>query len=262
MPYPGPKRRTLQRALVVALTLLATAILPLAARAEEDADSPLRPGAWAAEFELDPSYRYDFGFSSGATISVKRHQSARSALRFGVSAAFNESKDEGERSYERYSIYSYPAFRSNQGTIERHDEYHAYALFLHLQRTQPVREAISIFWELGPSVRYVGRENVDDYIYPFDIYSNPAETYHDERSYVRRSVALDLHVGFEWFFNRRLSLGARVGAWGGYSWGTESSATETFTSDNSSYRLRRTRSDLKGASVQTSPATVTLSAYF
>ena len=30
MPYPGPKRRTLQRALVVALTLLATAILPLA----------------------------------------------------------------------------------------------------------------------------------------------------------------------------------------------------------------------------------------
>ncbi len=261
MPFPSPKRPSLSRAIAATLAILGSMLLPLAAEAEDAADSPLRPGAWAAEFELDPSYRYDFGFSSGVTLSAKRHHSAQSALRFGVSVGFNESKDEGETSYERYNIYDNPSFRSNRGTTERHGENHAYALFLHLQRYHSVKDAMSIFWELGPSLRYNESDYTTEYIYPFQAYG-PVEINRDSYSVVLRSAALDLSLGFEWFFKRRLSLGARVGAWGGYSWGAVSSSYETYTMDNSYYRVSQDRIDRKNVTFQTSPATVMFSAYF
>ncbi|MEK7347656.1 MAG: hypothetical protein AABZ94_02170 [Candidatus Eisenbacteria bacterium] len=261
MPFPSPKRPSFPRTLAATLAVLGSALLPLAAQAEDAADSPLRSGAWAAEFELDPSYRYDFGFTSGVTISAKRHHSARSALRFGASIAFNESEDKGEASYERYYYYSNPTFSSKRGTTERHSENHGYTLFLHLQRYHSVRDAMSIFWELGPSLRYNESDYSSEYIYPFDFFA-PGEINRDSRSLVARSAALDLGLGFEWFFNRRLSLGARGGAWWGYSWGTESSSYETYTTDNSYYRVGRDRNDLKRVTFQTSPATVTFSAYF
>lgn len=261
MPRDSHKRAPLPLALVIALAALAASLLPVAVGAEEAADSPLRAGAWAAEFELDPSYRYDFGIASGITISLKRHHSARSALRLGASVGFNESKGDGEKSFERYSIYSNPNFRTNQGTTEDHGESHSYALFLHLQRHHSVREALSIFWEMGPSLRYSELDISNEYIFPYLIYG-PGENYRDSRSYVRRSVSVDLNLGFEWFFNRRLSLGARVGAWGGYGWGTETSNSETFTTDNSYYAISHDRRETADVSIQTSPATVTLSAYF
>lgn len=265
MPRPSRKRTPQPRALLVALialAALAAAVLPTAGRAEESAESPLRAGAWAAEFEIDPSYRYEFGFSSGVTISLKRHHSARSALRFGASVGYGESKSEGESSFERYYVFSNPNYRAGQGVNENHSESHAYGLFLHLQRHHPMREALSIFWEVGPSVRYSEWKSSTENIYPYSFEYGPGEIYQDSRSSVRRSVSLDLSLGFEWFFNRRLSLGARFGGWGGYTWGEETSTFETFTTDDSYYRLSRDRDDLEGVSVQTSPATVTLSAYF
>lgn len=248
----------------IALALMASVFLPADARAEEDdADSPLRPGAWAVEFEVDPSYRYDFGFSSGVTISAKRHRSARSALRFGASVGFYEAKAEGESSYERFSVTSNPNFRSNQGDAESIDENHTYALFLHLQRYHPVVDDLSIFWEVGPSLRYNEWKRSSDRIYPYYSSLGPTtETTRDTRAVVLRSAALDLSVGFEWFLKRRLSLGARTGVWAGYSWGTESDSYESTTSDNSYYSVGRERSNLERVSLQTSPATVTLSAYF
>ncbi|MEK7317261.1 MAG: hypothetical protein AAB011_13860 [Candidatus Eisenbacteria bacterium] len=258
---PFPRPRVLAGA--IALALMASVFLPAVARTEEDdADSPHRPGAWAAEFEVDPSYRYDLGFSSGVTISAKRHRSARSALRFGASISFYESKSEGESSIERFSVTSNPNLRSTQGARESIEESHGYSLFLHYQRYHPVVDDLSIFWEVGPSLRYSEYESSDDRLYPYYDPTGPTETFRHSRSVVLRTAALDWSIGFELFLKRRLSLGARAGVWAGYSWGAEYDSDEFFTSDNSYYSAYRNWSDLNRVSVQTGPATVTLSAYF
>ena len=238
------------------------AAVPRPALAEEASESALRPGAWAAEFELDPSYRYALGISSGATISAKRHHSARSALRFGVGVGFDESRADEDDSYERFSIYSFPNAHSAAGNGESHDEYQSYAVFLHFLRYHPVRAAVVIFWELGPSFHYAESSSHEETLYPSLYTPDPSEWYTADRQSVRRLVALDLNLGFEWFFNRRLSLGARTGAWGGYGWGTDTIRRESVTSDNSYYYLEHQRSEKEAASLHVSPATVLFSAYF
>lgn len=259
IPFPRPS----VLAGAIALVLMASVFLPAVARTEEaDADSPHRPGAWAAEFEVDPSYRYVLGFSSGGTISAKRHRSARSALRFGASIGFNESKEEGEVAHERFSVASNPNFRISQGPRESIDENHGYALFLHLQRYHPVVDDLSIFWEVGPSLRYYESKSSSERQYLYYYAAGPTEIYRTNRAVILRTAALDWSIGFEFFLKRRLSLGARAGVWAGYSWGAEYESYESFTSDNSDYSVDHAWSDLDRVSVQTGPATVTLSAYF
>ena len=242
--------------------LVGSGAFPRAARAEDAEGSALKPGAWAAEFEIDPKYRYDLGISTGATLSVKRHLSARSALRLGVSAGFDETKSDEERSYERYATYYVPTYVSDSATGEGHDENHAYALLLHFVRYHPVRDAVTMFWEIGPSLRYAESQSHDEFVYPGLSPTDPSETNSYDRSAVRREASLDLALGFEWFFNRRLSLGGRIGAFAAYGWGSEARVYGATVDDGSYWAREVLRSDPEGVSVHTEPAAIHLSAYF
>lgn len=240
------------------LLVVSLACAPGMSAAEEAERSPLRAGAWAAEFEIDPDIRYDFGFSSGATISVKRHTSERAAFRVGVGARFDNA--ENNKTIEDRRISIYPPSYALTGSGDDVRESHGYQAFLYWVRHYAPLERVSMYWEMGPAFRYSQFRYTDSNFYP--AYYGPAEEDIYSRSGVERGVTLDVNAGFEWFFTKRLSLGARYGASGGYSWGAEDSESEAFALDGSYYRLDRSFGKTHEVSAQTNGATVVMAAYF
>lgn len=234
------------------LLVLATADPP-PARAEGAAESPLRAGAWALEFELDPEYQYGFGISSAATLSAKRMLSDRSGLRVGVTFGFSDQDRDGERIMNRVDPTTPGGFMT-RGPIRSASEFHAYGAFVHWARHYPIREGLSIHWSLGPTFRYVENGYVEDY-------SSVSSYAYIADNVTQRGVFVDARVGFEWFFTRRLSLGARWGAYGGYQWGSSSSvlhfqSTDGLYSDSSQRFQSLDRTD-----IYATRATVSFSAY-
>src|SRR5262245_40440538 len=98
MAYPRPfrpRRAPAPARLVLFLATLAWGLFPAICGAADEDTSPLRAGVWAAEFEIDPDLSYGLGFTSSATLAVKRHSSTGFALRAGVTAGYTEDEDEG-----------------------------------------------------------------------------------------------------------------------------------------------------------------------
>jgi hypothetical protein len=258
MAFPSLKRSTPRWLLATSFAWAATAVLltlPVAAFAEEDPDSPLRAGAWAAEFEVNPLF--DFG-SGSATLALKHHSSPGHALRLGVNASFRESKGDGTGEDVRFDPPYYPVTTAQTTTTSQHDEVHTYIAFLHVVREWPVRDRVALFVESGPSFRFLETtQNRDDFYTGTPAYHSTYDT-----DFVQRAIAVDLNLGFEWLFSKRLSLGARYGAFADYSWGSQVSIYLEDASDGSYYRLERERTKPKGVDVNTKRATVTLAAYF
>jgi hypothetical protein len=221
----------------------------------EPADSPLRAGAWALEFELDPEYSYALGFSGAATISAKRMWTERTGLRFGATLGYVEEDSDGESvSFE--STPTNPSGVGLRAPSGEGRESHSYALFAHLRRHHPVRERLSIHWELGPSFRYQEYESWYENHYSY----GPSYSYSREMS-TRRGVFLDARIGFEWLFARRLALGASYGAYGGYQWGSGTYTREARTDDGLYSYSDQDFQSLRRADFSTSRATVSFTAY-
>jgi hypothetical protein len=239
----------LSRCLGVALFAAVICLGSRPALAEEDWTSPLRPGAWAAEFGLDV-----LGFSDAAEISVKRYSSERTAIRAGVSFYFHEAaEDIVYESIEPGGSLGDTLVLSRGSNNDY--ETHEYSLFLHIMRHVKPSERVSMFIECGPSFRYGSSVRTTDSGFP------PAQDRSGSFS-IDRVVALDANLGFEWFFTRRLALGARLGAWGGYSWGVRNVSYESGQAGDPFHRLDRSRTDSQGVHLQSSRATVSFSAYF
>jgi len=239
---------------VVALAWLAVPAAP--ARAEGSAESPLRTGAWAVVFEIDPSYSYSFGYAGSATLSVKRHWSEGRAYLAGLSVGFAESETDGTRRFDSFGAGYYPDPYSEAGPVDAHGETHEYRLFLHAMRYRPVRERLSVFVDAGPSVRYYEYKSSYERSYPYS-----GQGYRSNTTETRRGVGLDGNIGFEWFFSKRLALGARYGAFAQYEWGRRTASDENFASDGAWYQRSAERGDVKRVQVGTSRATVLFTAY-
>lgn len=236
------------------LLLLGAVSCPTVAGAEEAADAPLRAGAWAAEFEFDPN----LGYTGSATLAVKRHHSPGGALRLGVNVGFIEEERDGRADQVIYDPPYYPTPTGGGGSVDRHIELHSYAAFLHLVREWPVRDRVAMFGEIGPAFRYTESHYYSEYIYGI---TDPARDSYDE-VYLKRSAALDVGLGFEWFFSKRVSLGARYGAFVAYQWGAVNFERRSVQLNGPSYSEGRERSDTKGFEARTNRATITLAAYF
>jgi hypothetical protein len=223
----------------------------------EEAPHPLRAGAWAAEFEIDPTYQYSIGYVGSATISVRRHSSERNAWRIGARFGFTEDRGEGEVSRTVFQTGYLPDDASED--TDRHTQSQEYALFLHWMKFHPVQDRLSSFAELGPSFRYGESESYGEYVSP-----GTPSSYFDTYDYsaVLRTVALDANLGFEWFFSKRLSLGARFGALAAYRWGMSSESVIHLRTDGSYFYRRVARADSNGAEFRTSRALISFAAYF
>lgn len=256
MPPHGAHAVRLFRALAAAsLVLLIAEVDPRAAAAEEAGESPLRAGAWALEFELDPEYSYGLGYGASVTLAAKRMWTDRTGLRFGASIGYSEEKSEGDR----VTFVVNPSFPGGLGgrfPEETVRELHEYTIFAHLRRHHPVRERLSIHWEVGPSFRFQEYEARSETVYIF----GPEYASYRELT-TRRGVFLDARIGFEWLFSQRLALGASYGAYGGYQWGSGTYSREYRTEDGRYSTSEQSSKELRRADFSTSRAVVSFTAY-
>lgn len=258
MPCFDRRDPALAFALALSLIVSSGGAAPASARAEGSTESPPKAGTWAAEFEIDPTFRYNIGYYGSATLAVKRHSSPNQALRLGVNFGFSEDERDGSQGSYVYDPINYPVPLDGVGTVTRHSESHTYAPFLHLIREWPVRDQVAMFGELGPSFRYSESNNHDEAIFG---YSSPSR-YTSEYEQVERAVAVDVALGFEWFFASRLSLGARYGGFCSYSWGSRSSTNMTMDLNGPAFSRSIEYLKTKGVEFGTNRATITLAAYF
>ncbi len=226
------------------------ALAPSAAAADDDWKSPLRAGAWAAEFRIERDFDYGFGAATTAIISMKRCSSDRTAFRWSIGFDVGESKEEGTG---EDSGGTGPVDR---GSVDRHREESGVTTGVQWMRYQPVDGRLSVFAALGPGFRYTRssyRELMDR--------TNRYSLYESIR--LTRSVGLYGTLGFEWFFSRRLSLGAGVGASGEYVWG-RSGFTERYVDFVSPFynSIYQRNFRVEEARFRSSGSSLMLTAYF
>ena len=233
--------------LLIGASVLAALLACSPALAEDATETR---GAWALEFEVQPR----LGAFGAAGIAAKRHFTDRSALRLGFLVGITDTNDETIS----YVDTDFP-FDTTHVTLEleRYYDRRDVTLFLHFVRFLNLGNRFGTFVEAGPTVRWISEESgyVAEYPAPGGTYRSAADR--DSWNY-----GLDLAAGFEWFFSRQLSLAGRYGL---AVLLTDADQTSTFDFYNpydgaSDRRLDVTHSD--GSIVQTTPAVISLTAYF
>ncbi len=241
--------RTVRALAGVSLGLLLLPSLPLEADADEY-DAPPRNGlkahAWALEFEVDPRIG---GPSGSAIISGKYHMSARSALRLGFLTQISTS-DEAANSRTVVDTLVVP-----RGNLDADNDSQTYNLFAHFVRYASAGSRLNLFGFAGPTVR----RNWNRTLTRIRNGSNPDYTIwaNETRS---RGVGADLGAGFEYFFTRRFSLGARYGLVYLYQDSKTHRSIEDFGGGSTLRQTDDSRSH--GFIIQSTPTVVMLSAYF
>ncbi len=219
--------------------------------AEEGPKHSLRSGAWAVEFEVQPKLS---GYYGAAGVAAKRHFTMRSALRFGILVAIDDSDAEGTSYLDTGNPYGTTLAT---GEIENYSDRRDVSLFFHFIRFLGVGDRFGIFLEAGPTARWISEE----YGY-VDTYPVPQRIHRRARDRDSWNYGLDAGAGFEWFFSRRLSLAGRYGI-SALLTDTDQTGFYEFYDLNGGYwdrRLDITHSD--GFNVQTTPAVISLTAYF
>ena len=215
----------------------------------EGSTNSLRSGAWALEFDVQPSLS---GYYGAAGVAAKRHLTTRSALRFGFLVAINHSDGEGTRHVDMAFPYDTTLTTTR---IENDSDRRDVSLFLHFVRYLGVGDRFGIFLEAGPTVRWKSEEYGS-----VDTYQGATYRYAGDRD--SWNYGLDTDVGFEWLFSRRLSLAGRYGI-SALLTDTDYTDAYDFYNPNDGYwdhRLDIVHSD--GFNVQTTPAVISLTAYF
>lgn len=233
----------------ILLGILPTLLVPCVSVA---ATNSLERGAWAAEFQVQPSFiSYP---STGFGVAAKRHFSDRGAVRLGVMVGISTLDVEGVERLDRYFPYdSVFAVGGLDGITDRRDV----SGFVHIARYVGVGTTMAFVIEAGPTVRWTSEEYARTRVYP-----PPGGVYVNADDRDTWLYGLELQGGFEWFFRRRLSLAARYGF---SALRTESRVTSQFDfyNPNDGYwdrRFAEERTD--GFSLQTSSTVISLVAYW
>ncbi len=148
---------------------------PTTSAAQDGTSNPLRDGSWAIQFRITDNF--SLSTFSGSVISVKRHYSARSALRAGLSLSLSAGSLESERAFQ-------------DTTITARGDSDAYSFRVELQYlgyTSPSRK-VSPYWGVGPLVGYA---------YSYSRGSSPGSDLIQERR--EWTLGLIGSLGAEWF---------------------------------------------------------------
>lgn len=219
------------------------------AHAEDSWKSPLKPGAWAAEFGTNLGFDYGFGVGTAAILSLKRHRSERTAFRWSLGFRLGEGKGEGSTVSSRYGTPQPP------GQVDEHNESSFLSTTIQWMAYRPASDRVAIFLAVGPTFRYSHSSYRDlrEETISYDLY---------EHGGVRRHVGLHGSLGFEWFFTNRLSLGGAIDGRGGYEWGNEFYTSE-YTRYTPAYTsLYKSNVRTEGVSLNTDGSSLALTAYF
>ena len=196
--------------------------------AQEERSNPLAPGVWALQFSIDDNFT--LSNFNGAMLAVKKHFSAKSAVRAGITI----------RAFSADSDYSNSDTLSAPDTKTSNDDYSA-ALSLELLKYLRPDGRWSFFAGLGPEFG-VGRSTRK----------------HDYGSVTESlkatgwSATLNGILGGEWFASRAIGIHAEYQLSGGYN-----SSTDTRTSGGAEIRQENHSWSVGSAGVRFG-----LSAYF
>jgi len=205
---------------------------PTGAFAQTDRVNSLQDGAWALQFGIGGNFTLNT--FNGATISVKKHFSDRSAVRAGVTLTAQSSDSHTE-----------VAFEDTVNSIVAQSDRDTYGVSLGLEWVRYLRPEArwSFFAGLGPSISFSHSTNTDE---------------SSDRSFVRtdRSNLWGFGVnglfGGEWFATKVIGIHAEYRMGAGYNKVSDDT-------DNSDFHVHR-----EGKSWSLSPGFVRmgLSAYF
>lgn len=211
----------------------------------------LRAGAWSLEFEVQPRLS---GYYGAAGIAAKHHFTTRSALRSGFLVAINHSDAEGIRNIDTAFPYDTTLATAN---VQNYSDRRDVSLFLHFVRFLGVGDRFGMFLEAGPTARWISEE----YGY-VDAYPAVPGTYRRAAERDSWNYGLDMAAGFEWFFTRRLSLAGRYGISALLTDTDQTDAYEFYDPNDGYYDRRLDVTHADGSNVQTTPAVISLTAYF
>jgi hypothetical protein len=215
------------------------------------ATNSLHDGAWGLEFQVQSPFG---SYTGAAGIGAIRHFTDRSAVRLGVMVGISSQDTDGTRTLDR--VFPYDTLHT-VGQIPSYFDHREVSAFLHLAHYVAMGTRLGMLVEAGPSARWLSEEYGGTQFFPNDTYFNAGDR--DMWSY-----GGDLQLGFQWFFRSRLSLAGRYGV---TAQRTESKQTDQYDSYGSYYGYavydrHFDESHSSGFSVQTTPAVISLIAYF
>lgn len=220
------------------LSAILPSLLPAVCRADKDPANSIASGSFAVQFlTFGGGYQQPFSTSG---IFMKAHLSDRGALRVGTTFNLDQAS-----STNPLAIYQDTGNdRSYAFTVSSEYEYYA-------DETGPV----TFFVGFGPYWRRA--RNMYERTLIYDATSGAMQYYNDEsRAWEVGGAA---SMGLEWFFKRKLSLLARVGASFGFGQRHDSHFDRYF--DGFQYHESRARRDSNTSTAGTSAAELGLSIY-
>ena len=203
------------------------------------ADTALGTSTWSLELATDIG-----SGDNDASFAIRRHSGASSAFRFRVDVSANKQDGDGTR-----TDTGNPDTKSNLD-----QENHAYAFSIQWMRFAAIRDNVTATFALGPIVqkqRYGVRQENNEGLPSFNGYEQRQET---------TSFGVDLGLGMEWFFNRRLSLGGQSGLRA--TTGSGHYVNINRSGNGATYSKDETDIDVDVTEFTTATARIQLTAYF
>lgn len=203
------------------------------------ADTALGESKWSLEVGTDLGIDY-----ADYTVGIRRHSGAGSAWRVGVEASFDNSDGDGKRTETG----------SADLPMARFEDYHDWVATLHWMRFAAVRDNLAATFGVGAFY--------EDYRSSSRSTTAPGTPsfYERENLYASSTYGLDLTLGAEWFFSRRLSLGGQAGLRAGLGSLTQTSIYRDMVGANVYEDRTEVESDL--TTLRTSGGRILLSVYF
>jgi len=172
-----------------AVTLLVLCLVSTASRTTA-AETALATSTWSVEIGTD------FGTGNeDASFAIRRHSSASSAFRFGIEVDLDKLDGDGTR-----TVTGSP---DEDATVFNESNFSAFSI--QWMRFASIRDNVTATFAVGPVVQ-MERQG-------FREATGQGTPLFDEREFKQNTTTfgLDLGLGVEWFFNRRVSLGGQTG---------------------------------------------------
>jgi hypothetical protein len=164
-------------------------LLVFGAPRDAAADTALGESNWSLEIGTDLS-----AGSDDASIAIRRHMGAGSAWRFGIGVSADKRSGDGVRTETGQP----------DEAGERFDDYSSYSFTVQWMRFGSIRDNLTAVFAIGP----VFERSNSSYSENYDIGTPGYSGY--EYGDSRTEFGVDLGLGMEWFFTRRLSLGGQA----------------------------------------------------
>jgi len=187
---------------------------------EAERSNSLKEGAWAAQFQITGNFT--LSSFQGTALSIKRHYTEHTALRFGIGFGISTNTNDNDRSFSPVDTVG-----STQSSDENSQNFDVRTQILYYP--SPGSD-VNFFFGAGPQVRY-GRLNSESE--SMNSSSGSTTFSKNVREFTRWGIGLGGVFGVEWFATKSLSLHAEYSSSLEYVWSQSTQKLQSSTSSQS-----------------------------